>query len=255
MKPDTLSDEQLCAFVDGRLDAAATERVARQLAADPALAARAEAWRAQNAALHTGFDALLDAPVPARLLAAANGAAPTRRGGVWLRYAAAVAWLAIGGVAGYMLRDRAAGDATYAIALPRQAAIAHAVYVPEVRHPVEVGVDQQDHLVGWLTKRLGVEVPTPDLQAEGFALMGGRLLPGDTGPGAQLMYQDAAGVRLTLYLSRREAGRSTAFRFAQEDEVSVFYWVDNGTGYAVSGALPRERLLAVATALYRQLNP
>ena len=69
------------------------------------------------------------------------------------------------------------------------------------------------------------------------------------------MYQDAAGLRLTLYLSRSEAGGSTAFRFAQEAGVSVFYWVDGGTGYAVSGALPREQLLAVATALYRQLNP
>ncbi|MCB1940199.1 MAG: anti-sigma factor, partial [Rhodocyclaceae bacterium] len=205
-----------------------------------------------------GFDALLDAPLPPRLLAAAGGAAPRPARGGWLRHAAAVAWLAIGLGAGYLLRDQAAGDAAHAeraAALPRQAAIAHAVYVPEVRHPVEVGVDQQDHLVGWLTKRLGVDVPTPDLQAQGFALMGGRLLPGDTGPGAQLMYQDDAGLRLTLYLSRSEAGGSTAFRFAQEAGVSVFYWVDGGTGYAVSGALPREQLLAVATALYRQLNP
>ncbi|MCB1937834.1 MAG: hypothetical protein KDE64_01385 [Rhodocyclaceae bacterium] len=50
MKPETLSDEQLCAFVDGRLDPAAAERVARQLEADPALAA-------QLAELSAGFDA------------------------------------------------------------------------------------------------------------------------------------------------------------------------------------------------------
>jgi len=39
------------------------------------------------------------------------------------------------------------------------------------------------------------------------------------------MYQDARGQRLTLYVSRqRGETRDTAFRFSQEDRVSVFYW-------------------------------
>ena len=45
----------------------------------------------------------------------------------------------------------------------RRAANAHAVYVPEVRHPVEVGADQEAHLVQWLSKRLAVPVRAPAL--------------------------------------------------------------------------------------------
>jgi anti-sigma factor RsiW len=124
-----------------------------------------------------------------------------------------------------------------------------------VRHPVEVGADQQEHLVNWLSKRLGQQLKAPTLAKEGFDLVGGRLLPGESGPVAQFMYQDARGQRLTLYVSRSNANRDTAFRFSQEDRVSVFYWVDGKLGYALSSELPKERLLAVATTVYQQLNP
>jgi len=138
--------------------------------------------------------------------------------------------------------------------LVRQAVLAHAVYVPEVRHPVEVGADQEAHLVQWLSKRLGTAVRVPDLQTAGFKLVGGRLLPGETGPAAQFMYQDGAGRRVTLYLRHGSDPRETAFRYAREGNVSAFYWVDRGAGYALAGDLPREDLLALAEAAYRQLE-
>ncbi|HUX25838.1 MAG TPA: anti-sigma factor, partial [Burkholderiales bacterium] len=91
---------------------------------------------------------------------------------------------------------------------------------------------------------------------QGFELVGGRLLPGSTGPVAQFMYQNAKGKRITLYVSRRQAGpRDTAFRFSQEDNISVFYWIDGTLGYALSAEMPRSRLLTVATAVYKQLRP
>jgi anti-sigma factor RsiW len=75
-------------------------------------------------------------------------------------------------------------------------------------------------------------------------------------PVAQFMYQDAKGQRLTLYVSaQKREGRDTAFRFSQENRVSVFYWVDRSYGYALSGEIEREALLKVANSIYRQLNP
>jgi anti-sigma factor RsiW len=125
-----------------------------------------------------------------------------------------------------------------------------------VRHPVEVGAAEQEHLVNWLSKRLGAKLRAPLLTKEGYELVGGRLLPGDTGAVAQFMYQDAKGKRLTLYVSRLAAeSRDTAFRFSQEDKVAVFYWIDGRLGYALSGELPKAELLEVATSVYRQLNP
>src|SRR5204863_1436 len=81
--------------------------------------------------------------------------------------------------------------------LARRAAVAHAVYSPEVRHPVEVGADDEQHLLTWLSKRLGAKVRAPKLDEVGMSLVGGRLLPGDSGPVAQFMYQSQNGRRAT----------------------------------------------------------
>ena len=145
------------------------------------------------------------------------------------------------------------------LGIARQAALAHVVYVPEVRHPVEVGADQEAHLVAWLSKRLGTAVRAPQLGEAGFALVGGRLLPGtpeDRAPVAHFMYQDSKGARLTLYVrTNAEASRESAFRYAQEKNVGVFYWVDQKLGYALSGEIERAELLRVANVVYKQLNP
>ena len=114
-----------------------------------------------------------------------------------------------------------------------------------------------------LTKRLGTSVRAPKLEASGFNLVGGRLLPGDARPAggpspvAQFMYQTQGGRRLTLYVRTEAASnRETAFRYALEGSVGVFYWIDRNVGYALSSAdLNREELLQVATSVYKQLNP
>lgn len=194
---------------------------------------------------------MLDEPIPARLLPAAR---PAR----WLdaRKAAAVAWLIVGGIAGFFLRGQFAGDPAAAVAansLPRRAAVAHAVFVPELRHPVEVGADQEAHLVAWLSRRLGAELKPPKLEDAGYRLIGGRLLPGDKREVAQFMYEDAARNRLTLYV-RPEAPKTTdtGFRYIREGGIDVFYWIDGAFGYALSGNTGREDMLRLATLVYRQ---
>ena len=120
----------------------------------------------------------------------------------------------------------------------------------------EVGADQEEHLVRWLAKRLGASLKIPHLAAQGYALVGGRLLPSERGPAAQFMYQDMKGQRLTLYVRvSSDAREQTAFRFTQENSVGVFYWLDGRIGYALSGETDRSELLRVAEAVYRQLNP
>ncbi|WP_374603337.1 anti-sigma factor [Niveibacterium sp.] len=248
-----ISTDELQAWVDRQTDAEASARIATIVAQDAVLAARASAWASQRNALHAAFDATLDEPIPQRLLDAARPPRPR-----WpLQLAAALACVALGGVLGYALprpaATPAAGDPL--AGLPRAAAIAHAVYVPEVRHPVEVGAEQQTHLVAWLSKRLGSPLTVPELGASGFMLVGGRLLPGSEGGAvAQFMYQNEAGQRLTLYVRHNAASPETAFRFAAEKELSVFYWVDGGMGYALSAKLPREALLQIAELVYRQLQ-
>ena len=92
----------------------------------------------------------------------------------------------------------------------------------------------------------------PRLQTLGYALEGGRLLPGGSGPVAQFMYRDDAGRRLTLYVSD-EPGEKTAFRFVREVMLNVFYWVDGRFGYAIAAEAERETLNRVSAEVYRQL--
>jgi len=95
----------------------------------------------------------------------------------------------------------------------------------------------------------------PDLTAQGFQLVGGRLLPAASGPAAQFMYENADGDRLTLYVERNRSGGETAFRFVAQDEISAFYWKDGPLAYALIGRADREQLLGLANATYQQINP
>ena len=206
-------------------------------------------------ALHQLYDPVLQEPVPEHWLHA--------RWPRWRVYTiaagAAFIGLAAGIFAGWQLHASRASIAQQAElpAFVKRAALAHATYSPEVRHPVEVGADQEQHLVAWLSKRLGAQVRAPKLEAVGYSLVGGRLLPGDSGPVAHFMYQTAQGRRITLYVRTEAAeNRETAFRFAAEGNVKVFYWIDHKFGYALSSAdLSKEELLKVADTVYRQFNP
>ncbi len=251
MSAASVTEADLQAYVDGGLPPARAAEIAQFLAQNEDEAQRVAAYRLQNEQLQDAYDALLVEAVPARLQ---GGGA--RRRLAWYRYAAAAMLMLASGTAGWHLHDRVAGTRAQTTQIARVAAMAHAVYSPEVRHPVEVGADQEEHLVRWLSKRLGASLKIPHLAPQGYALVGGRLLPGERGPAAQFMYQDAKGQRLTLYVRVSNDMRApTAFRFAQENGVGVFYWLDGRLGYALSGEADRGELLRVADAVYQQLNP
>jgi anti-sigma factor RsiW len=267
MKTPPFSDDDLHAWADGRLDPERRAELDAWLASRPEHARELSDWRAMNERLHAAYDPVLDEPVPARLRAdfptmplprmALTRLRPS------LRIAAVLGWLALGSLIGAAGGYRYAMQAAPAPALldaaidvPRRAAVAHAVYSPEQRHPVEVGADQEAHLVAWLSKRLGTPLRVPKLADQGYHLVGGRLLAAEAGPGAQFMYENDGGERLTLYVTAEGApdGR-TAFRYAEERGIGVFYWIDRGFAYALSGKAARDTLLPVADAVYRQLVP
>lgn len=256
------SDAELNAWVDCRLDGERRAALDAWLADHPAHGREFEDWRRINESLRAAYEPTLNEAVPMRLRMAPPRL-PSRQ------LAAMLGWLALGGVIGAAGGYRYGAHALQASALPpaaiaatgqmdvvRRAAIAHAVYSPEQRHPVEVGADQEAHLVAWLSKRLGTPLRVPQLGAHGYHLMGGRLLAAEAGPGAQFMYETAKGERLTLYVSAQQAGDTgTGFRFAEEAGIAVFYWFDHGFAYALSGKSTRESLLPVAETVHRQLAP
>jgi anti-sigma factor RsiW len=243
-----VAEAELHAYVDGGLSEGAKAEIEAWLRAHPEDAEKMRAYAEQNALLRSLYDQVLDEPVPAALLAVHP------RG--WRRYLAAAVIFALGIGLGWLVRGEFITPQVVPASFARQAATAHVVFAPEVRHPVEVAANDEEHLVGWLSKRLGTALKAPKLAPLGYELIGGRLLSGPQGPVAQFMYQDGRGQRLTLYVSKqRGEPRDTAFRFTQEDRVSVFYWVDGNYGYALSGEVKRDQLLQVAEVVYKQLNP
>ena len=256
-------EADLHAWVDGELSPDRAAKVAQWLADNPEEAARMAALQAQNASLRALHAPVLQEPVPPHLRHALHRPSVQWR---WPHALAAGIMLSVGLGAGYGwgMNHATVRQASAVAQLPafvREAAAAHAVYVPEQRHPVEVAAQQQAHLVQWLSKRLGVPLKAPALDAEGFHLVGGRLLPGETGQArAQFMYENAAGQRVTLYVSvlskpdPRAAAAPVAFRWTEDGGTQGFYWIDGHQGYALSAALPREQLHVLAEAVYRQLG-
>ena len=247
---DPVREDDLHAYVDGALPEARRLEVEAWLAAHPEDAARVQAWGGQNHALHAAFDGVLNEPLPIDLVRAA------RRQPARMPYKAMAAALAFAasGLIGYGIGLKADQPVPAPQHFARDAAIAHAVFSPEMRHPVEIDAAHAAHLVSWLSKRVGTQLQAPDFDALGFDLLGGRLLAGESGPVAQFMYQDAGGRRVTLYVRRAVAGnRETTFRHVTENGVEVFYWIDHDFGYALSGQISRVEMQKLADVAYQQL--
>ena len=247
-----VSEDELHAFLDDRIDVARRPAVEAYLAANPEEAARIAAYAAHKEALHGLYDPVLDEPLPEAMVAVRRRRTPAV---AVLRAAAALALLVVGGVAGWWLHDALPQDAAATAGFVRQATIAHAVYTPEVRHPVEVTADEEAHLVKWLSKRLGAPLEAPSLREIGYSLVGGRLLPASEGPAALFMYESERGERMTLYVqSPGKDVPETAFRYEHEGGIGVFYWIDRPLSYAISGEMDRPSLLRLAEAVYDRLE-
>lgn len=315
------------ALADGRLAPSEAASLGAQLQNDATALETIAYWQKQRKLLQALHTEMLDAPVPDMLMSAALRTADRKMQQMqWWRWGGMAASVLVAFVLGWAGHGQWSGSTSHlasakqptdganmltaapAQRFAEQAAVAHAVYQPEVRHPVEVGAAQQDHLVQWLSKRLDRPLKVPVLSPLGYELVGGRLLPGDTGARAQFMYQNGAGQRITLYMgalagstpatngvSGASGGNSThahshtttapspaspgvptqssslprsspaepmpaaasatTFQFTNEGPVPGFYWVDAGFGYALSGQLSRAQLLALATAVYPQIQP
>lgn len=246
---DPIREEDLHAYVDGALSEARRLEVEAWLASHPEDMRKTQDWLGMNQSLHTAFDNILNEPIPMDLIRSTKR--KTRR---MVYQVAAALTFAVTGLTGYWLGQISVVNERSVTLLAKDAAIAHAVYSPEIRHPVEVGAEEEAHLVTWLSKRLGKPLHVPNFTSLDFELVGGRLLPGGTGPVAQFMYQDKLERRVTLYVRRDAANNTeTAFRRAVEGDVEVFYWIDKGFGYAISGQINSSEMKKLADLAYRQM--
>ena len=262
-----VTEAELHAWIDGELPEERLADVERHLAENPDVAQRFERYRAQRSLLGQSFGPLIDQPLPDRLTPPFTARDPSEkpalgrgwgrgRGAWWgMAIAASLLVFVAGGTSGWLLRDRIGGRTEpLTAAFIADAVAAHRVFSVEVRHPVEIGVDEEAHLVNWLSKRLGKNMRCPKVTRGGYQLIGGRLLADSVGPVAMYMYEDAAGRRITLYIRPSPNTSGSAFRFAQDGGVRALYWQDNGLALAVAGEADRDTLSNVAEEVYGALN-
>ncbi|MEM7722951.1 MAG: anti-sigma factor [Pseudomonadota bacterium] len=197
----------LSAYLDGELAEDDVRAVDAALAADPGLQAELEALMEADALAQSGFDAMLDEPVPHALAAAiasaplmevANDPRAPRGVAGWIAASITAAALLVGGAVGFYSGQSLAPEIADSRSWLDDIADYHAVYAEQVRHLVEVPAEEAAHIQTWLSATLGVEVVIPDLGAHGLSFEGARLLVAAGRPVAQLVYTDAEGQVVAL---------------------------------------------------------
>jgi anti-sigma factor RsiW len=244
--PDDAELRMLSAFVDGELPHRERAAVLDRVTSDPQAAGRVADYHAQRAALRALF---AEDARPQCIVVRA-------RTPWWQRAGLAACWVALGialGLAPAWLAPSWTGSPS-TTGFARRADIAYAVYAPEQRHPVEVAASQQAYLVTWLSTRLKRDLTIPSLTEYGYTLVGGRLLPGENGPAAQFMYQNASGDRLTLYMAPIKQDTLPVKMLRDAATRRTFYWALDRIGYAVSGQAPEPALRKIAYSVCSELG-
>ena len=241
----------LQAFADGELEPDDRKAIEQLLDENAEARKVLAAISYEKAELHKAFDGALDEPVPASLLAAANGR-PSRRIFPYLMAACVAGLLVIGSSIGWFAGQNSGQILTASLA--QRALVAHKTFAGEVRHPVEVAASEQDHLQAWLSKRVGSEFKIPDLQKDGYTLLGGRLLAESDAPAGQLMYEAADKQRVTIYFSANADGKQTDLKLEQKDKLITCYWRDAKLAMAVTGDMSAGAMTVLGSSIFAQVE-
>lgn len=102
-------------------------------------------------------------------------------------------------------------------------------------------------LRAWLRTHFGAAGEVPDLGAQGFRLHAGRLLSTPEGAAAMLVYEDAAGSRVGLYLRPRTPRNTTGER--RDGRLLAQYRAEGDTAFALFGPATQARMRDIAPLL------
>jgi anti-sigma factor RsiW len=251
--PRPITEEDLHAYVDGRLDPARLAEVEDYLEHHPAEAERIAGYAEQRRSLRAALAGPAEEPIPAQLnLASLIEAHRARRPSSWRPAAAAVLLLGLGGLGGWALPRGIEAPKAGIASLAQEAAESYAVYAPDHIRPCELRAAERSELVSWASERLQRPISVPDLAASGYRFMGGRMVPTPHGPAALFLYDDDQGTRLAMLVRPMEIERDTPLAAQSHGAVSGFAWSDQGLGYSLVAPASARDLHALADEARRQ---
>ncbi len=249
-----IGEEELHAYIDGQLAPDRQPAVQHYLQEHPDVARRVAAYREQRAALRAAFDAVAGEPIPPALnLELLIQQRLEQRRTPWRAAAAVLLAFGFGGAGGWLLHGGLAPTTSMTL-LAQEAVANHVVYTADKRRPTELGAEQRDDLARWVSNRLNHQVAPPDLSADGFHYMGGRLAATPDGPAGLFMYDDAQGLRLTVFVLPMSSAASRPIQHVDFAHVDGCAWIDKGIGYTVVGKLPPAELRRLAEQVRAQFG-
>lgn len=253
--PRPVTEEDLHAYVDGLLPPDRQAEVAHYLDQQPDLADRVAAYTAQREGLRSALAPLAAEPIPPHLdLQFLVQQRLSERHGAWRAAAAVLLAFLVGGAGGWALHGRIGMEPSALTELAQDAVANHVVYTADRRRPTELGAEQRQDLARWVSNRLNHVVAPPDMSDEGFHYMGGRLAATPQGPAGLFMYQDAQGVRLTVFVLPMRGADHANMRDVDVDGMMGCAWIDKGIGYTVVAPVPAAELRKLADHVRRQIE-
>ncbi len=183
-EPPSIQEDDLQAFVDGRLSDERRLQVEAYLKTRPEDESRLARDRQLREVLRASLDSKFNEPIPERLRIASIRARQQlmRRPLIGRIVAYAACLLVLGGLAGWFSNDLIHAKSDTQSNVRQDAEAAYHTFVVDRVHPVEIRETDEAHLMQWLSKRVGRPVNAPDLTSFGFRFIGGRLLPAQEGP-------------------------------------------------------------------------
>jgi len=251
-------DEELTAYLDGELDAAARAALEARLAADSTLRAELEMLRSGRPPAEP-FDLILDiAPIDRleRMLeAAVKSRAPPRSSFGEIRaIAAAIVLLVLGGAVGYGIARTFAP--TEVAELPGWRSVVAdyvALYTPETFALAPTDPAAYAPRLKVVGDGLGLDLAPDTVALPGLDLKGAILFHYDGKPLGQVSYLSTEYGPVAFCIIKN--GREDApLAFEERRGMNVVFWNSAGRGYLIIGTMPRDNLESLAGTLASRVS-
>lgn len=251
----TIGDIDLLAYADGLLDTDPERKaaVAAYLREHPAEAAKVRDYIDQNHAIRRLYDPVLAEAVPERLWAVLERG-PQKTLGQVARTMIAASLLLAAGFVGWMLGQHGQPEPWAVQDFVQQAmtTYGHAALMSDA--DADSALQKAMQPLGWLSEQIAMPVQAPDLTPQGFTLVEKQLLTAYGPQVAQVTYTDPDGRRLSLFLRTRWQEGAPQFRFVDNEDITMVYWLEGPLVYALVGKLDRQEMAVMVQVLRRSMH-
>jgi anti-sigma factor RsiW len=241
-RPEPIAEADLHAFIDGELPPDRAEAVRAALEAEPLLAARVAAYRADQLRLQALFGSIADRPLPQAWLTRIASHRVPRRIPSYRRMAVAAALvLCLLGGAFTLLRQ--GHDTILAEAAGARDGTLPPTFMVTGASLAQAGADHM------LQTTLGLNVRPPDLGKFGYHLV---TVDFYRGPAAGLVYRNAQAAELTIYV--RKSKGEARFDLLRRGKLRVCIWQDDVVSAVMTADMSAGEMMRVASAAYSSLD-